>query len=95
MAWDAACLSGHARQAVSAMAGNDWRSVPWAQAVGYAENSVGIRVGEFLGRSHYRVPDEIDFVPLPFYTSQADAVGALRAMARSRQSPSTRTATSR
>jgi glycosyltransferase involved in cell wall biosynthesis len=35
------------------------------------------------GRSHYRVPDEIDFVPLPFYMSQADAGAALRAMARS------------
>jgi glycosyltransferase involved in cell wall biosynthesis len=35
------------------------------------------------GRSHYRVPGEIDFVPLPFYSSQADAVAALRAMARS------------
>ena len=35
------------------------------------------------GRSHYRVPDEIDFVPLPFYTSQADALAAVRAMALS------------
>jgi glycosyltransferase involved in cell wall biosynthesis len=38
------------------------------------------------GRSHYRVPDDIDFVPLPFYTSQADALAALRAMARSLRS---------
>jgi glycosyltransferase involved in cell wall biosynthesis len=35
------------------------------------------------GRSHYRVPDEIDFVPLPFYASQADAFAAIRAMAAS------------
>ncbi|HZO60948.1 MAG TPA: glycosyltransferase [Solirubrobacterales bacterium] len=35
------------------------------------------------GRSHYRVPDEIDFVPLPFYESQADARAAVQAMARS------------
>ena len=33
------------------------------------------------GRSHYRVPDEIDFVPLPYYESQADARAAVRAMA--------------
>jgi glycosyltransferase involved in cell wall biosynthesis len=32
------------------------------------------------GRSHYRVPDEIDFVPLPYYESQADAQAAVRAM---------------
>jgi glycosyltransferase involved in cell wall biosynthesis len=35
------------------------------------------------GRSHYRVPDEIDFVPLPFYESQADARAAVTAMVRS------------
>jgi glycosyltransferase involved in cell wall biosynthesis len=35
------------------------------------------------GRSHYRVPDDIDFVPLPYYESQADARAAVQAMARS------------
>ncbi|WEK46596.1 MAG: hypothetical protein P0Y56_16560 [Candidatus Andeanibacterium colombiense] len=45
-ACDAACLGTLARTAVGAMAGNNWQSVPWASAVGYAENSVGIRVGE-------------------------------------------------
>ena len=45
-ACDAACLEANARTVASAMAGNQWRSVPWASAVGYAENSVGIRVGE-------------------------------------------------
>ncbi len=35
------------------------------------------------GRSHYRVPDEIDFVPLPYYESQADARAAVQAMALS------------
>jgi glycosyltransferase involved in cell wall biosynthesis len=32
------------------------------------------------GRSHYRVPDEIDFVPLPYYESQAHARAAVQAM---------------
>jgi len=32
------------------------------------------------GRSHYRVPDAIDFVPLPYYESQAHAGAAVRAM---------------
>lgn len=45
-ACDAACLAANARKAVGGMVGNEWRSVPWAEAVGYAENSVGIRVGE-------------------------------------------------
>jgi hypothetical protein len=45
-ACDAACLAANARKVAGAMIGNDWRSVEWADAVGYAENSVGIRVGE-------------------------------------------------
>jgi hypothetical protein len=45
-ACDAACLAANARKVAGAMIGNDWRSVDWADAVGYAENSVGIRVGE-------------------------------------------------
>ena len=39
------------------------------------------RLNPQRGRSHYRVPDEIDFVPLPYYESQADARAAVRAMA--------------
>jgi glycosyltransferase involved in cell wall biosynthesis len=31
-------------------------------------------------RSHYRVPDEVDFVALPYYESQADAPRAAQAM---------------
>jgi glycosyltransferase involved in cell wall biosynthesis len=38
------------------------------------------RLNPAPGRSHYRVPDEIDFVPLPYYESQADARAAVRAM---------------
>ena len=43
---NAACLEADARKVAAAMVGNNWRSVPWASAVGYAENSVGLRVGE-------------------------------------------------
>jgi hypothetical protein len=50
-ACDAACLDAHARKVASALVGNDWQSVPWADAVGYAENSVGIRVGESIWRT--------------------------------------------
>jgi hypothetical protein len=45
-ACNVACLEANARTVATAMVGNKWRSVPWADAVGYAENSVGIRVGE-------------------------------------------------
>ncbi len=41
-----ACLDKLARGAIGAMKDNQWRSVNWAPQVGYAENSVGIRVGE-------------------------------------------------
>lgn len=45
-ACDAACLTAQASEAVSAMADNKWQQVKWADKVAYAENSVGIRVGE-------------------------------------------------
>lgn len=45
-ACNATCLDANARKVAGAMVGNQWQSVPWASAVGYAENSVGIRAGE-------------------------------------------------
>lgn len=49
---DDACLSANARTLVSAMVGNDWQAVNWSDnPVGYAENSVGIRVGESIWRT--------------------------------------------
>jgi len=40
------CLAGNARKLVQGMVGNHWQDLPWAKTVGYAENSVGIRVSE-------------------------------------------------
>ena len=45
-ACDEDCLTGNARALMHGMVGNKWQGLPWADAVGYAENSVGIRVGE-------------------------------------------------
>ena len=45
-ACDAACLTGQANSVMQAYVNNQWRKVNWADKVGYAENSVGIRVGE-------------------------------------------------
>ena len=45
-ACDDQCLQVLARGVAAGMVGNNWQSVPWADKVGYAENSVGIRVGE-------------------------------------------------
>jgi len=47
-ACDDGCLAANARKAIAAMAGNNWRSVNWADKVGYSENSVGIRIGESI-----------------------------------------------
>jgi hypothetical protein len=41
-----ACLDAEARSVMKAMVNNQWRGVNWADAVGYGENSVGVRVGE-------------------------------------------------
>jgi hypothetical protein len=45
-ACDVACLTTHAGSVMSNYVGNNWRGVNWASKVGYAENSVGIRIGE-------------------------------------------------
>ena len=45
-ACDAACLTGEANAVMHAYVGNHWQEVNWAPKVGYAENSVGLRVGE-------------------------------------------------
>ena len=40
------CLASNAGALMRGMVDNQWQGLPWADAVGYAENSVGIRVGE-------------------------------------------------
>ncbi|MEO6388722.1 MAG: hypothetical protein ABIT16_03390 [Croceibacterium sp.] len=45
-ACNAACLTAQANSVMAAYIDNKWRDVNWAGQVGYAENSVGIRVGE-------------------------------------------------
>ncbi len=40
------CLAGNVRKLMDGFVGNKWQGLPWAERVGYAENSVGIRVGE-------------------------------------------------
>lgn len=47
----AACLSGMAGKVMGAYVSRDTASLPWAAKVGYAENSVGIRVDEGIWRS--------------------------------------------
>jgi hypothetical protein len=41
-----ACLTRNATALMRGMVDNQWQDLPWAEQVGYAENSVGIRVGE-------------------------------------------------
>jgi len=43
---DAACLARQATAVMGAYVNNKWQAVNWAGKVAYAENSVGIRVGE-------------------------------------------------
>jgi hypothetical protein len=40
------CLTTNTSALVRGMVGNNWQGLPWGDTVGYAENSVGIRVGE-------------------------------------------------
>ncbi len=57
---DAACLTAQANSVTAGYVGNNWRAVNWAPKVGYAENSVGIRVGEGI----WATVDGIDSAPL-------------------------------
>lgn len=43
---DTVCLTAQANSVMAGYVGNKWRNVKWADEVAYAENSVGIRVGE-------------------------------------------------
>lgn len=46
-ACDAACVAGNTQAVMAAYPNRgQWRTLPWADRVGYAENSVGIRVDE-------------------------------------------------
>ena len=57
---DDACLSANAKLVMNSYVGNQWQAVPWAHTVGYAENSVGIRIGE----SVWRTATAVDSKPL-------------------------------
>jgi len=55
-----ACLTEQASSVMAAYVNNKWRDVNWADKVGYAENSVGIRVGEGI----WATVTAIDAAPL-------------------------------
>ncbi|MEN7535671.1 hypothetical protein [Aurantiacibacter flavus] len=58
---DSECLTANASALVSAMAGNRWQGLNWSDnPVGYAENSVGIRIGESI----WRTITAVDSTPL-------------------------------
>ncbi len=58
---ESACLTANASALASAMVGNRWQGLNWSErAVGYAENSVGIRIGE----SVWRTATAVDPAPL-------------------------------
>jgi hypothetical protein len=71
-----ACLAANARAAISAMAGNNWRSVNWADKVGYSENSVGIRIGESIWAGVTKV-DENPLVVADSETGKAVWIGRI------------------
>lgn len=43
---DNACLTAQVNSVMAAYPGNKWQNVKWADKVGYAENSVGLRISE-------------------------------------------------
>lgn len=71
------CLSANADALVKAMAGNRWHQLPWSRGpVGYAENSVGIRIGESLWRAVSAV-DEAPLIVSDAQTGKAVWIGRI------------------
>ena len=74
---DVSCLSRNARALMNAMVGNDWQRPDWsANPVGYAENSVGIRIGESLWRTVTAV-DEDPMVVADAHSGRAVWIGRI------------------
>jgi len=69
-------MAGAAVSAIDAMAGNRWSKVNWADKVGYAENSVGIRVGEGIWATVTAVDLEPQVVSDP-HTGKAVWIGRI------------------
>jgi len=65
---DAACLTAQANSVMAGYVNNKWREVNWADKVGYAENSVGIRVGEGI----WATVTAIDAAPLVVADARTD-----------------------
>ncbi len=64
---DDACLAANAQSVASGMVGNQWQGLNWADMVGYAENSVGLRVGEGI----WATVTAIDEAPLVVSDAQS------------------------
>ena len=75
-ACNASCLAGNARAVMRGMVGNKWQGLKWADAVGYAENSVGIRVGEGIWATVTAI-DEDPLVIADAQTGQAVWLGRI------------------
>ena len=74
---DEDCLSANAEALVSAMVGNRWEDLNWSSnPVGYAENSVGIRVGESIWRTVTAV-DEAPLIVSDAQTGKAVWIGRI------------------
>lgn len=76
-ACDAACLSALATTVPQGMVGNQWQGLNWADQVGYAENSVGIRVGEGIWAGVSAV-DEAPLVVADAQTGRAVWLGQIQ-----------------
>jgi len=76
-ACNTACLTAMARAVPQAMAGNNWQGLNWADRVGYAENSVGIRVGEGIWAGVSAV-DEAPLVVADAQTGRAVWLGQIQ-----------------
>jgi len=86
---DEACLLKLADQTVAALVKSDWKSLPWADPVGYSENGVRLMIGDAIwgsavkmqGRKAYAVADAATGNVVwigTMYDHDAPAFGALR-----------------
>ena len=74
---DEACLLDLADQTMTALAKQEWRSLPWAETVGYSENGVRLMIGDAFWGSAGKTPGKKAFAAADASTGNAVWIGTM------------------
>jgi hypothetical protein len=74
---DETCLLSLADQTMTALAKQEWRSLPWSETVGYSENGVRLMIGDAFWGSAGKTPGKKAFAAADARTGNAVWVGTM------------------